>query len=199
MWTLGMTGGVASGKSVVAQCFGRLGAAVVDADKLGHELLDAPEMAEPLRELFGAESFDTRGRVRRREIARQVFGDSAEARQKRHALEAVLHPAIEAVVGREMRSAAGRGESVFVIDAPLLIESGWVRLCNRVIYVSSPRSVRLQRAKARGWSEADFAAREAAQEPLELKRLRADLVVDSAHSVDDTHCQVECIYHALVG
>ena len=85
------------------------------------------------------------------------------------------------------------------LDAPLLLEAGWDRLCDTLVFVDAPRGLRLARARKRGWSEADFARREAAQQSLEAKRGRADLVVDNSGPLDATRAQVERLWHSLIG
>jgi dephospho-CoA kinase len=84
-----------------------------------------------------------------------------------------------------------------VIDAPLLVEAGWNEFCDRVVFIEAPRTVRFARALGRGWSGQDFAAREARQEPCEVKRQLADVVIDNAGSEESTRAQVERAWHVL--
>ena len=91
------------------------------------------------------------------------------------------------------------GVKVAVLDAPLILEAGWDKLCEKLVFVDAPPEVRLARALARGWNEEDFAARQAAQESLDLKRRRADVIIDNSGSPQRTEAQVEHFWHSLVG
>jgi dephospho-CoA kinase len=102
-------------------------------------------------------------------------------------------------LAREAARLRAAGTVAAALDVPLLLESGWDRLCDRLVFVDAPRGLRLARAQERGWSEAEFAAREAAQESLEAKRRRADVVVDNSGSPDATRAQVARLWQALVG
>ena len=94
---------------------------------------------------------------------------------------------------------ARRGCPAAVLDAPLLFEAGWNEFCDTVVFVDTPSRLRRTRAMMRGWSEEDFAAREDAQESLNHKRERADVVIDNADSPESTQAQVERFWHSLVG
>jgi dephospho-CoA kinase len=97
----------------------------------------------------------------------------------------------------EMDRRRNEGARVVVVDAALMFKAGWDRYCDQVVFVDSPREARLQRALQRGWSEADFAAREAAQLPVAEKRQRADVVWDNSGSPEDLRRQVEGFWESL--
>ena len=84
-----------------------------------------------------------------------------------------------------------------MLDAALLFEAGWERICDAVIFLEVPREIRLQRALARGWSEADFAAREAAQMPVDEKRQKADFVIDNSVALEETYRRVKEVWIRL--
>jgi dephospho-CoA kinase len=86
-----------------------------------------------------------------------------------------------------------------VLDAALILEAGWDRLCNCYAFIDVPQEVRLARALQRGWTERDFAAREAAQESLDFKRAHADVIIDNSGSVEHTQDQVQRLWQFLVG
>ncbi|GAB6165718.1 dephospho-CoA kinase [Thermostilla marina] len=174
------------------------GATVSYADKIGHALLDAPAVKRDVVNAFGRDILDSQGNVCRKTLARRVFGDPCD-RTDLEKLEAILHPRILDVVRRHIDTTPNERGGILVIDAPLLLEAGWVTLCHRVIYVSSPESFRRQRAHERGWSEEELRRREAAQLPLELKRLRADLVVRNSGSLEELHRQTVRLMALLVG
>ena len=199
MQILGLLGGVASGKSLVAGQMARLGAGVLDADRAAHEILRMPEVEQAAREHWGEAVFGPDGHIDRKRLAATVFAPPPKGPQERAFLEELTHPKI----GRLLEAQAGRlaaaGVRVAVLDAPLLLEAGWDRLCHRLIFVDAPRQLRLARALARGWSEMDFAARECVQESLDFKRKRADAVVDNSGSPEQTQAQIERLWASLIG
>jgi len=199
MQILGLLGGVASGKSLVAGQMARLGAGVLDADRAAHEILRMPEVEQAAREHWGEAVFGPDGHIDRKRLAATAFAPPPTGPQERAFLEELTHPKI----GRLLEAQAGRlaaaGVRVAVLDAPLLLEAGWDRLCHRLIFVDAPRQLRLARALARGWSEMDFAARECVQESLDFKRKRADAVVDNSGSPEQTQAQIERLWASLIG
>lgn len=199
MIVIGLIGGVASGKSLVARLFVEMGAEWLDADQAGHEALGLPEVKDAIRERFGDEVFGQDGQVSRPALGKQVFGDSPAAIANRRFLESLTHPRIGELLGKRAASAEERGKKVIVLDAPLLVEAGWDKFCNKTVFVEAPYEVRLKRARERGWSDAEFAAREAAQTPLGEKRKRADVVLDNSGTAEATKTQVERIWQSLVG
>lgn len=198
MVIIGIVGGVASGKSMVAESFRKLGAAVLDADRLGHEVLEEPLVQESLRERWKADVLNAEGRLDRKAIARIVFEQSARGAEQRAFLERVTHPRI----GVKVQEALARWQrqadvKVVVLDAPVLLEAGWDRYCDRIVFVDSPLQARQQRARTRGWTEVDFAAREAAQKTLDEKRNCADWVIDNSQSPQHTFEQVQQFWRSL--
>jgi dephospho-CoA kinase len=186
---VGLVGGIGSGKSLVAQLLAEQGGAVIDADHLGHEALRQPEVREQIVARWGTGVLREDGSVNRRAVAAIVFADPAE----RRALEALVFPWIERGI-RAALAEADRDPRVrfVVLDAAILLETGWREVCDLVVFVDAPRAVRLGRLAAqRGWTEADVAARERAQFPLEEKKARADVVIDNSGDPAQTRRQVE--------
>ena len=123
MIVIGIAGGIASGKSSVADCFERLGAKVVNADRLGHQILDEPEMKQKIVECWGGDVL-TEGKVDRAALARVVFA-AADAEQQLASLEQMTHP----VIGQRIRECLTELElskaPAVVLDAPVMFKSGW--------------------------------------------------------------------------
>jgi len=199
MRILGLLGGVASGKSAVAELFRGLGAEVLDADRVGHEVLRLPEVREAVRAHFGPQVIDKDGQVDRRLLGRVVFGPPPDGARELAVLEGITHPQIRRRLRDEVDRMAADGAKLAVLDAPVLLKAGWDAVCDGLALVDCPENLRLQRAMARGWTAAEFAAREAAQEPIEEKRRRADFVVDNSAAMEYTQAQVERIWGELVG
>jgi dephospho-CoA kinase len=199
MRVIGILGGVASGKSLVARALADLGAGVLDADRMGHEVLRTAEVEQAVRQRWGPGVFGPDGHVDRARLGAIVFGHSPAAAEERKHLEQLLHPEIGRRLGRQSERLAADGRRVAVLDAPLLVEAGWNRYCDWLIFVDAPRLLRLARARARGWSETDFAAREGVQESLESKRKHADVIVDNSGSPEETVAQVEQFWRSHIG
>ena len=195
MLLIGIVGGVASGKSTVAKCFAELGAAVLDADRAGHEVLREPGVIAAIRQRWGEQVLDAAGNVARPAVAAIVFAKGAGA-EKRF-LEELTHPRIGKRLQEQSAELATRGVPAAILDAALLFESGWSSLCGAVVFVDVPRDVRLVRALERGWTEADFRAREDWQWPVQEKRRWADFIVDNSGSLEKTTEQVRAIWQQL--
>jgi dephospho-CoA kinase len=195
---VGLLGGIASGKTTVAEQFGRLGAEVIQADRIGHDVLRDAAVRDALRERWGDEVLDEHGRVDRRRVARIVFAPPPRGPRELAYLEQLTHPRIARRVRRRIASLSRRPDlRVIVLDAPVLHEAGWEAYCDKLVYVAATRRCRLRRARGRGWSEADFAAREAAQKSLHEKRKLADWVIDNSKSPEDTFRQVQQFWRSL--
>jgi len=199
MQMIGILGGVASGKSLVASQLVELGAGLLDADRAGHEALRLPKVEDAARHRWGQRVFDSDGRIDRERLAQIVFTDSPQGSVEREYLEQLTHPEIGRLLREQTARLADDGCVAVVLDAPLLLEVGWDRFCNMLIMVDSPRRLRLARALARGWTMEEFTTREDAQESLDLKRERADVIIDNSGSPEQTRAQVEHFWCSHVG
>jgi dephospho-CoA kinase len=198
MLRVGLTGGLASGKSTVAAFFRELGAFHVDADRITHELLAPGGGAE--REViarFGAGIVGSGGAIDRKAVAAIVFSDPSALAD----LNRIVHPRIRAEIARRiaLRASGPAPESVALVDAALLVESGLLEDLDLLIVVSCREEVQIARAVARGGLTGDEArARVAAQAPLAEKLAAADYVIDNDGSLDDTKRQVRRVWDELL-
>jgi dephospho-CoA kinase len=178
MKTIGLVGGVASGKSAAARMLVELGAVLLDADRTGHAVLEQDaEVRQAIIDRWGDAVLAPDGRVSRAVIAEKVFGSEAAATANRKFLEGLLHPRIGRRLNQERDRAAAAGKPAVVLDAPLLLEAGWGPMCDVILMVDAARETRLDRAKSRGWTAAEFHQREAAQWPVDEKSRLADFVL----------------------
>lgn len=191
---VGILGGVASGKSEVARQFGRLGAAVIDADRLGHGVLDDPEVVASLVNRWGPEICDESGALIRSKIAALVFGGDAASQRELEFLERETHPRIGTRIAHATKAARQAGTPLIILDAPVMIKAGWDRMCDHLVFVDVPRETRWQWAQIRGWTEQEFDDREQAQTPVEEKRRRASVIVDNSRSLEETFDQVNQLW-----
>ncbi len=191
---MGLTGGVASGKSTVAGLLADLGAVVVDADRLAREVVEpgTPGLAAVVDE-FGDRVLSADGTLDRQALGAVVFADEAARRR----LEAILHPLIRAR-GAELEEAAGPGALV-VHDIPLLVETGQADRFDAVVVVDVPVETQVARMVAdRGWSREDAAARVAAQASREERRAVATYVVENTGTREDLRDRVAEVFGELV-
>ena len=199
MKIIGLVGGVASGKSTVASAFAKLGAVVLDADKLAHEKLDEPAVQEVLLARWGDGILSPDGTTNRSMIAEKVFDEDAQATENRKFLERLLHPLIRRRVEREITTLKTSAVPAVVIDAPLLIEAGWQEICDAVIFIDTPEATRRSRAEDRGWSQQEFARRESAQMPIGEKRAKATHTLDNRGTPGDLTHEVAQLWSQIVG
>jgi len=149
MRIIGIVGGVASGKSLVAQQLAQLGGGVLDADKVGHEVLRLPRVETAVRQRWGDAVFGPDGHVDRQRLADVVFAQGAKAEQERKYLEKLTHPEIASLIWRRAGDLAAN-DKIVLLDAALLLETGWDQWCEKIVFVEAPREARVERAKARG-------------------------------------------------
>lgn len=199
MQIIGLLGGVASGKSFVAEKFRRLGAEVLDADRIGHEVLLLPEVRDAIRKHFGDKVFGADGEVNRKALGQIVFGPPPDGPRELTILEQLTHPEIRRRLRQQAEEMAADGVPSAILDAPVMLKSGWDKICDVVVFVDAADKLRQERAVSRGWTPAEFAAREAAQESLDVKRRRADFVIDNSGASEYTEQQIERLWRSLVG
>jgi dephospho-CoA kinase len=199
MIVVGIVGGIASGKSVVADEFKALGAVCIDADRVGHQVLEEQEVVDALVNRWGDAIIDPEtGKLNRLAIAKIVFGEHEDAKRELEFLESISHPRISTSVKNKISQSRLRGERMVILDAALLIKAGWDSMCDFVVYVDVDRSTRLERAKLRGWTEQEYTRREQSQAPLAEKRQKADILIDNSHGLGETRNQVRTIWDRLV-
>lgn len=193
---MGLAGGVGSGKSCVAEILSELGAGVIDSDALSHQEINHPEVKDVLCRWWGSEVLSPDGGVNRHRVGAIVFADPVQ----RHKLEALLHPRI-AVRRMDMTAAYEKNPRIrmIVLDSPLLYETDLDLLCDAVIFVDAPQEARVARTEAtRGWPEGELLRREKLQQPLDMKRARADYICENKSSLSDLRRQVERIFAQIV-
>lgn len=195
---VGLVGGVASGKSVVARLLVERGAVWLDADRAGHDVLAEPEVIDVLRRAWGDGMLDEAGHLIPARIAERVFAPTPAGRADLALLEATTHPRIATRLQRQADDAIRAGARVLVLDAPLLMRAGWIDACDRVVFVDAPDEQRQSRALARGWSAPMWRSREDAQEPLDQKRLRSHVTINNSGSIDETRRQIEQLWPDLL-
>jgi dephospho-CoA kinase len=186
-YTIGLTGNIATGKSLVGQMLAELGAVHIDADRLAHEVMarGTPAWSDVVA-AFGREIVGPEGEIDRRRLGRIVFADPGALAR----LEEIVHPA---VIARTRQLIAASEAPAVVVEAIKLIESGMVRqLCDALWVVTAPRQVQLERLMAfRSLGRAEALTRIDAQPPPELKVAQADVIIDNGGDIEATRRQVQ--------
>ena len=197
-YVIGVAGGIASGKSLVSQRLAQLGGELIDADQIGHGVLREPEVKQALRHRWGDAILDGEGEIDRKQVAKIVFAPPHDGPAELAYLETVTHPRIGQRIHERCQDLARENRATPVIlDAAVMFKAGWDRMCDMVVFVDAPREVRRERAARRGWREAEFAVREAAQESLDIKRRRADVIIDNSSTTDHLYAQVDRFWQSL--
>ncbi len=192
---IGLTGGMASGKSTVARMMEEMGAAVIDADVVAREVVEpgGPAWRE-LVEAFGPSILNADGHLDRRALARLAFADAASLDK----LNRATHPHIIAAIRRRLAALAAAGTAVAVIDAALLFETGLAAEVDQVWVVTARREQQIARARLRDALEPEeVEARLASQWPIEDKVMRADVVIDNSGTLPETRRQVEAAWRRI--
>ncbi|MFZ0960705.1 MAG: dephospho-CoA kinase [Terriglobia bacterium] len=192
----GLTGGVACGKSTVARYFQDLGARIIDADRVGHELIEPSTSAyQEIIERFGKEILGPDRRIDRKKLGSQVFADL----QQRQTLNSITHPRIIARV-QELAAQQQRRNphAVVILDAPLIFESGLGGALRKVLVAWCRPEQQVERLLAKtGISREEAEQRIQAQMPLEEKRRHADYVIDCSGTLEQSRAQAKAIYLEL--
>ncbi len=196
MLRVGLTGGLASGKSFAASEFERLGCVVLQADRLGHAILaeDAAVLGE-VTAAFGEQVLGADGAIDRKALARVVFASEDELER----LNAIVHPRVfERVEDFFRRTAQRNPDSVALVEAAIMVETGSYRRYDRLVLAACPREAQIDRfVRREGSTRAEAEARLGRQMPLDEKRKYADYVIDTGGSEAKTLEQVREVYRHL--
>jgi dephospho-CoA kinase len=196
MLLVGLTGNIASGKSTVAQLLSERGATIIDADVLARRAVERGSKAfDAIVKRWGTSMLAPDGHLDRAALRRVVFGHPAEL----EALNEIVHPEVERLRELRISEARARADRIVVCDIPLLFEKKMVEHFDRIVLVDAPRPLRLERlVKDRGLRETEAMDMIAAQMPAELKRARADFVIDNATTLTELERRVNDVWASLV-
>ena len=195
---IGIVGGVSAGKSSVIRNVSDLQLFVIDADRIGHQLLLTNDIRDKLRHAFGEAILNEAGQVERKRLAEKVFGDSNEQTNNRSRLNLILHPAIRSEIQSSIKQAPQDVDAI-ILDAALLLEAGWADKCDAVIFIDTPVELRQQRAAVnRGWSAEELQRRETSQWSLLKKRQNAQFVIDNSGSAQAAADQMKLVLEKII-
>jgi dephospho-CoA kinase len=196
MLLVGLTGNIASGKSTVAQLLSEHGATIIDADVLARRAVERGSPAfDAILRRWGTSVTAPDGHLDRAALRRTVFGNPKEL----EALNSIVHPEVEQLRDKRIAEARARGDRIVVCDIPLLFEKKMVDMFDKIVLVDAPRPLRLERlVHDRGLRETEAMNMIAAQMPAELKRARADFVIDNASTLTELERKVDDVWASLV-
>jgi len=195
MLIIGLTGGIGSGKSTVAKWFQEQGVAVMDADKIVHNLLKTDELTiSSLRQKFGPDIFNEDGQISRPKLGAVVFSQE----KVRKWLEEIIHPRVLEWMKEESEALRKTGAKICVWDVPLLFETGFEKSVDQVWVVWVPGDQQIKRVQERdNLNKSEVEARIAAQGSLEEKCKRADVVIDNSGTELETRRQLDDLWKKI--
>ena len=194
---IGILGGVGSGKSTVAAEFAKLGCEVIDADKIAHELLGRDAVREKIVASFGEAILDSAGKIDHRKLGDIVFADA----DKLSLLNKIIHPLVLERAGELIKRAKRQNQvKAIVLDMPLLVEVGWAKRCDKLIFVECEQQLRAERTKKMGiFSKNQLKIRENFQISLDNKESIADNIIDNNSGFSALAGQVTDIFSCIMG
>ena len=192
---IGILGGIGSGKSTVAAEFAKLGCKVIDADEIAHELLDGPTVKEKVVGLFGRAILDSKGKIDREKLAEVVFANT----DRLLSLNEIIHPLVLQQVEELIKQYNSQNQvKAIVLDMPLLVEVGWDKRCDKLIFVDCEQKLRLNRAKKIGFDKNQVKIRENFQISLDNKANLADNTINNNSDFSALARQVADIFSYIV-
>ena len=193
---IGITGGIASGKSTITAMLESLGADLIDADKICHELINTKEIALEVTKRWGSQLQDNHGRIKRDALAEIVFSEEKEI----SALNRIIHPkAIKQIKSEIAKSHSDVATKAIVLDAALLVESNLVEICDIVLFVDSDEGRCKERVQcSRKWPLDEIEKREKFQGLLQQKREISDVIINNNNSKEDTLNQIKDFWSQFI-
>ncbi len=195
MKVIGLTGGIGSGKSTVSGFLAELGAVIIDADKVGHELLKPDtEIWQQIVAAFGKQILTPGGEISRKKLASLVFGSP----RRLELLNQLMHPEMKKAVKAQLLEYRRQGASVVVLEAPLLVEADWTELVDEVWVTIASESTVLERLEQQtGLSRKESLARIRSQLPARERAKHADVVLNTELSLDELRAKVKELWQRL--
>lgn len=193
---IGILGGIASGKSTVARMLGSLGASVIDADKICHQLINTEKIRDKICKKWGNQLQDKDGKINRRALGKIVFSDE----EKLSELNKIIHPKVINIIRRQIADFTDKDKTnAIVLDAALLAEANLTILCDTIIFVDTKKHISMKRAqKSRKWPLHETTKREKFQHSMREKKAIADIIINNNLSKANTFNQVKDFWNKFI-
>ncbi len=193
---IGILGGIGAGKTTVAREFAKLGCAVIDADKIAHEIIEQKSVKEEVVRFFGQDILYPDGKINRGKLGKVVFADP----EKLLFISKLLHPLVLRRVDKFIKDYQRQKDvKAIVLDMPLLVEVGWAQRCDNLVFIDCKRKIRMERAKRQGLlDEFAFEIRENYQISLDKKAKLADNTIDNNSDFSTLVRQVAEIFSKVI-
>ena len=194
---IGILGGIGCGKSTVAQCFTKLGCRVIDADVIAHQVLDEPDVVEKLTDRWGLEVLDAAGLADRNRISERVFDSLPEL----DFLNGLIHPRVLERAEAMINARQGDSDSCgIVVDMPLLVEVGWEKKCDFLVFVDCSEEKRRERIVKNAKIDIEqLKKRENSQISLDKKKQKAHYVISNNSDKSDMAEQIARVFSSITG
>lgn len=194
MKIIGLTGGIGTGKSTAEEIFKRLGAYVIDADSIVHQLYKQEHIKEKLKQIFTEDIFDNNQDIDRKKVARIVFSDKT----KRKALEEIIHPEVNKYIDEWLNQIEKNNpDAVAIVSVPLMIETGSYKKYQKIILVYAPKELQIERLIKKGYSYEEAVSRINAQMDIEEKLKYADYVIMNTSTLENLENQVKRVFDEI--
>lgn len=194
---IGILGGIGAGKSTVANEFGKIGCAVINADKIAHGMLDEQNIKNKIVETFGDSILNSKGCIDRGRLAEIVFDDTDKLEKLNDIVHRPTMQQVERLIEQYQQSPAVKA---VVLDIPLLVEVGWADRCDKLVFVEADQQIRLERAQGKAtMDEREISRREKFQISLDKKRKLADNIVVNNSEFASMVEQVSEIFSCMMG
>ncbi|MEJ5172346.1 MAG: dephospho-CoA kinase [Hydrogenothermaceae bacterium] len=194
MKVIGLTGGIATGKSTVEEIFKKLGCYVIDADKVVHNLYKDEIIKKKIKDLFTDEVFDKDGEIDRKKLAQIVFKDTS----KRKVLEGLIHPQVNRFIENWIEEISKKDpDAIMIVSVPLMIETGSYRKYDKIILVYAPKDLQIERLLKKGYTEEEALSRIDAQMSIDEKLKYADYVIYNTSTLEDLEKEVIDVFEKI--
>ena len=194
MLKVGLTGGIATGKSTVKEIFKNLGAYVIDADEIVKELWKDKQIQKQAEEILGIKVLDEKGNLKVKEIASVIFKN----KEKKKKLEKLFHPEVFKYIQKWFRQIEEKDKTAIAIaEVPLMIETGSYKNYDLVILVYAPKDMQIKRLLKKGYSLEEAQQRINSQMDIEEKRKYADIIIENTTNLENLKKQIEKVFKEL--
>ena len=197
LFLVGLMGGIASGKSTIGKIFQKLGAELVEADSMAHQILEYKWVKKSIVELWG-EGLLLEGKIDRKALGKIVFNSTDSKNSELVKLEQIIHPILRKRIFQRLQKLSKQNKKIVVLDIALLWENGLKDICDLLVFIDTPLSLRQKRAtENRNWKESEVLRREQFQEDLNIKRKAAHFIIPNKDDMTETSQSVNNIWEKI--